>query len=56
LPYVLQGAAAVTGGISTGVSAYGAAGKLGLGKPPAVGPVAKAAGVVPRAGYLGPAY
>ena len=36
LPYVLQGAAAVTGGISTGVSAYSAAGKLGLGKPPAV--------------------
>jgi len=36
LPYVLQGAAAVTGGISTGVSAYSAAGKLGLGKPPPV--------------------
>lgn len=50
LPYILQGAAAVTGGISTGVSAYSAAGKLGLGKPPAVPAMPKG---LPTSGFGG---
>jgi hypothetical protein len=56
LPFILQGAGAVVSGVSTGISTSASLGKIKAAQPPAVGPVAKAAGVVPRAGYFGPAY
>jgi hypothetical protein len=56
LPFILQGAGAVVSGVSTGISTSASLNKIKAAQPPAVGPVAKAAGVVPRAGYFGPAY
>jgi hypothetical protein len=56
LPFILQGAGAIVSGVSTGLSTSASLNKINAGKPPAVGPVAKAAGVTPRAGYFGPAY
>jgi hypothetical protein len=56
LPFILQGAGAVVSGVSTGISTSASINKIKAAQPPAVGPVAKAAGVVPRAGYFGPAY
>jgi hypothetical protein len=56
LPFILQGAGAVVSGVSTGISSSAALGKIKAAQPPKIGPVAKAAGVVPRAGYYGPAY
>ena len=56
LPFILQGGSSILGGVSTGLSTQASLDKINAGKPPAVGPVAKAAGVVPRAGYFGPAY
>lgn len=56
LPYVLGGVAAGIGGIQTGISAYGQVSKIKAAQPPKIGPVAKAAGITPRAGYYGPAY
>jgi hypothetical protein len=56
LPFILQGAGAVVSGVSTGLSTSASINKIKAAQPPAVGPVAKAAGVVPRAGYFGPAY
>jgi len=56
LPFILQGAGAIVSGVSTGISTQASLDKIRAGQPPAVGPVAKAAGVVPRAGYFGPAY
>jgi hypothetical protein len=57
-PYILQGAAAVVGGVQTGMSAASTMSKLkdAQPKPMTLGPVAKAAGVAPKAGYYGPAY
>jgi hypothetical protein len=57
-PYLLQGAAAVVGGVQTGMSAASTMNKLKAAqpKPMTLGPVAKAAGVAPKAGYYGPAY
>jgi hypothetical protein len=56
LPFILQGAGAVVSGVSTGISTSASLGKIKAAQPPAVGPVAKAAGVVPKPGYFGPAY
>lgn len=56
MPFILQGAGAVVSGVSTGISTAGQIGKLKAAQPPGVGPVAKAAGVTPKAGYYGPAY
>ena len=56
LPFILQGAGAIVSGVSTGISTSASLSKIKAGQPPAIGPVAKAAGVVPRAGYFGPAY
>ena len=59
LPFILQGAGAVVSGVSTGMSSSAAIGKIKAAQPPGVpkiGPVAKAAGVTPKAGYYGPAY
>ena len=56
MPFILQGAGAIVSGVSTGVSMAGQLNKLKAAQPPGLGPVAKAAGVTPRAGYAGPAY
>lgn len=57
-PYILQGAAAVVGGVQTGLSTASTINKLRQSQPTptTLGPVAKAAGVAPKAGYYGPAY
>jgi hypothetical protein len=56
LPFILQGAGAVVSGVQTGMSTSASLSKIKTGQPPAVGPIAKTAGVVPKPGYYGPAY
>ena len=56
LPFILQGAGSVVSGVSTGISTSASIGKIKAAQPPAVGPVASAAGVVPKPGKFGPAY